>query len=128
MTRKQRRKRMKTRISVVIIGLSAIVYYLTYMNGGINSIYSNLMYVPILIAGFSLGLKSGLITAMFAGLLVRPLMLLEITPTSQQDLILWLIKLSAFMISGVLAGYLSDQYRYSQRLVKTYEAIANKIN
>jgi len=94
----------------VILSLPAI-YAFVYFTGGIKYVYSHTVYIPILLAGFILGGPYGLITAFLAGILLGPLMPLEVSTGEQQAVINWLYRLFIFMAIGGLSGYFSDRFR-----------------
>ena len=97
-------------IVLVVLSLPA-VYAFVYFTGGIKYVYSHTMYIPILLAGFILGGPYGLITAFLAGILLGPLMPLEVSTGEQQPTINWLYRLFIFMAIGGLSGYFSDRFR-----------------
>ena len=105
----------KVVIIVWIIALMAVVYYLSYISGGIHSHFSHLMYLPIIISAFFFKIKGGMISALFTALLLGPFMPVTLTLTDNQEIIYWLIRLSMFIIVGLLAGKLLTYSNYLKR-------------
>jgi len=127
MTTREVTKRRKNRILItIVILLDALIYYITYKSGGINDLSSQLMYLPVIIAGMYLGLKAGMISALLSGLLIGPLMPVTMTLSNNEDLMFWLFRLSTLLFIGILTGYLSDLYRTNKEIIHRYEIIANK--
>jgi len=99
-------------VTIVSVALSLpAIYAFVYFTGGIKYVYSHTMYIPIVLAGFILGGPYGLITAFIAGILLGPLMPIEVSTGEQQSVINWLYRLFIFMAIGGLSGYFSDRFR-----------------
>lgn len=114
-------------ITIILIFISnAIVYYLTYKTGGIKSIYSHLMYLPVIFSGIFLGLKAGMMNAMFSGLLLGSLMPLDLTLSNPDELWFWLVRLAFLVVVGILTGYLSDKIKENRKILRSYEIITRK--
>ncbi len=127
MTTREAKKRRKTIIIItVVLALDALIYYLTFVRGGINDLSSQLMYLPVIIAGVHLGLKAGMVSGFFSGLLIGPLMPVTLTLSNSKDLYFWLFRLVALLVTGILTGYLSDNYRINTNIIRSYETIAYK--
>ncbi|MFA7075645.1 MAG: hypothetical protein WC152_03140 [Candidatus Izemoplasmatales bacterium] len=126
--RKTKKEKIKRNVLIVtgIILLDAGIYYSTYKNGGIDSIFSQLMYIPVILSGIFFGIKTGMISAMFSGLLIGPLMPITLTLSTPVGLYFWLLRLATLIIVGVIVGYLSDVFEENKRITKTYEYIARK--
>ena len=76
---------------ILVIVLEMLFYLLTYLEGGIHSLSSQLMYIPIVIAGAFLGLKAGMISSLFAALLIGPLMPYGTTLLFESEVFFWCI-------------------------------------
>ena len=127
MTTREAKKRRKTVIIItVVLALDALIYYLTFVRGGINDLSSQLMYLPVIIAGVYLGLTAGMLSGFFSSLLIGPLMPVTLTLSTHEDFMFWLFRLSALLVTGILTGYLSDNYRINTNIIRSYETIANK--
>ena len=120
MTRKEKKKRNMMLIVILVIVLEMLFYLLAYLEGGIHSLSSQLMYIPIVIAGAFLGLKAGMISSLFAALLIGPLMPYGTTLLFESEVFFWLFRLFTFVSAGVLSGYLFDHYRLQKRMAKYY--------
>jgi uncharacterized membrane protein len=114
-------------ISIFLLIISnALVYYLTYKTGGIRSIYSQLMYLPVIFSGAVLGLKAGMMNAMFSGLLLGPFMPIDLTLSNPDELWFWLVRLIFLLVVGILTGYLADKTKENRKIVRSYEVITRK--
>lgn len=114
-------------ISIFLLIISnALVYYLTYKTGGIRSIYSQLMYLPVIFSGAVLGLKAGMMNAMFSGLLLGPFMPIDLTLSNPDELWFWLVRLIFLVVVGILTGYLADKTKENRKIVRSYEVITRK--
>ena len=125
-TREAMKRKKRLLIIAAIIVLDALIYYITYKSGGIEDLSSQLMYLPVIIAGLFLGLKAGMISSLLSGLLIGPLMPVTMTLSNSEDLLFWLFRLSTLIFIGVLTGYLSDLYRTNKKIIRSYEVITNK--
>lgn len=125
MKRKKRKYIIAMTIIVLIIS-NALVYYLTYKTGGIRSIYSQLMYLPVIFSGAYFGLRAGMMNAMFSGLLLGPIMPIDLTLSNPDELWFWLIRLAFLLIVGILTGYLSDKTKENRKILRSYEIITRK--
>ncbi len=113
----KRHHRIATMIFVVVS--LPLIYLLVYFTGGIKYVYSHTMYVPILVAGFILGGPYGLIVAFIAGILMGPMMPLEVSTGEQQPFINWFYRMVIFLSIGGLSGYFSDRFRRALKLNRT---------
>jgi EAL domain-containing protein (putative c-di-GMP-specific phosphodiesterase class I)/GGDEF domain-containing protein len=99
----------------VLLGISVAV--LVYFTGGVKSAYSHLMYLPILLSGFRFGLKGGLFSALFGGLLLGPFMPIDTVTGEMQSLMNWIFRTIFFTLVGALCGIVSDGVKsYINRL------------
>ncbi|MDY0140239.1 MAG: hypothetical protein RBR50_11100 [Candidatus Izemoplasmatales bacterium] len=121
--REKKKAKLKVIITILTIISNALIYYLTFNNGGIHSMYSQLMYIPVLLSGFYLGTKAGMLSALFSAMLLGPIMPVNITFYDSKEFTFWIIRLVALVISGLLSGYLMDRYRYNKRMVRTYKML-----
>lgn len=100
-------------MSVVACSLP-LIYLLVLETGGSKLAYTNTMYILIVFAGFTLGTRWGLITALVGGILLGPLMPLSTTgPTGpeQQVFFNWFFRLGTYSIVGLFCGLTSDSLR-----------------
>ncbi|MDY0139729.1 MAG: hypothetical protein RBR50_08510, partial [Candidatus Izemoplasmatales bacterium] len=102
--------------SIILLSMPGI-YLLVYYTGGIKYVYSHTMYIPILLAGIIFGFKGGTLIAIVGGILLGPIMPLEVDLGTYQETLNWVYRLLIFLVIGGLSGY------YSERLRKI-----NKIN
>lgn len=101
----------------VIILLMICITYMVTKTGGVKFGYSHAMYLPVLLGGFIFGYRGGILTGLVAGMLLGPLMPLDMISGEVQNSGNWLFRLVIFTIIGFLAGLVSDSARsYQQRL------------
>lgn len=125
--RKKKAKYTKFILIFMIIIINTFVYYLTFETGGIRSIYSQLMYLPVVFSGAVFGLKAGMMNAMFSGLLLGPFMPIDLTLSNPDELWFWLVRLILLLIVGILTGYLSDKTKKTERLSAVMKLLRKKI-
>jgi hypothetical protein len=95
-------------INLLIVALLALgVAVLVYVTGGTKYVYVQFMYVPIILGGILFRIRGGLGMAVFAGLLLGPLMPLEVSQDLPQETTSWLIRMGFFALNGSVAGALS---------------------
>jgi len=122
MLRKEKKTKMnKIAIIMLVVVLEAIIYLITYLSGGIYSWTSQLMYLPIIVAGSFLGLNAGMISALFASLLIGPFMPIDLTFFNTDELLFWLFRMITLLSAGLLSGYVFDCYRRNRRMLKVEE-------
>lgn len=91
--------------SISFISISIfIVLNIIWSTGGTKYVYTNLMYIPLIMAGFSFGYLGGLIFGAVAGYLTSyiPLSIATMELQSTQN---WIYRLLFFMIIGALNGF-----------------------
>lgn len=96
---------------VVILGGGTVIVYLT---GGTKYVWPHLMYFAVVLAGGSFGRRIGIATGAVAGLLMGPLMPLDVALNLSQPTRGWLIRMGFYMAVGALAGY--ARYRFYRLL------------
>jgi EAL domain-containing protein (putative c-di-GMP-specific phosphodiesterase class I)/GGDEF domain-containing protein len=92
--------------------LLVAVYLLVYLTGGIKFAYSHSMYIPIILAAFSNGLKGGIIFGLLGGILLGPFMPLDVATGQEQETLNWLYRMVFFVMIGGLAGVIFETTRY----------------
>lgn len=90
---------------------SIFIVFLVYFTGGTSRVYANLMYIPIAIVSSSQGKKQGVIHAVISGLLVGPLMPLDVEANIYQQPINWLMRVLIYSIIALVVGFFADYRR-----------------
>lgn len=95
---------------IISYTLSVIIIFIVYLSGGTNTVYPNLMYLPISIIAVTQGKKLAIISALINGFLLGPLMPLEITSTTyiMQDYSNWIIRIIMYTIIALVIGFLAE--------------------
>jgi EAL domain-containing protein (putative c-di-GMP-specific phosphodiesterase class I)/GGDEF domain-containing protein len=91
---------------------------LVYMSGGIKFVYSHSMYIAILLSGFVLGIRGGIFFGLLAGVVLGPLMPIDVVTGEMQKAVNWLYRMSIFTLVGFLSGAASDGARFYQQKLK----------
>lgn len=99
-----RRKRGRALLALVILGSLAAVWFLVWSTGGTRGPYVHAAYLPIILAGASLGLEAGLLTAVLATLVVGPLMPFDVAAGRSQSVVGWLYRGAFFLVIGGFIG------------------------
>lgn len=94
-----------------------LIYMLVQFTGGIKYSYSHLMYIPIILAGISLGTKMGIIIGIYGGILLGPLMTID--GENPQDFANWFLRLIIFVIVGAICGYTANALKKSIKTIST---------
>lgn len=82
-----------------------------YMTGGTGFAYPYVMLVPVVLAAAWYGFFASLFTAALAGLLLGPLMPLDVQAGVDQSLANWTARLLMFMVIGGFTGWMFQRLR-----------------
>ncbi len=104
-------KNRKVILGVFIMLSLPAIWLFVYYTGGIKYVFSHTMYIPILMAGIFFGMKSGLAVALVGGILLGPLMPIDVGLNEKQEFINWFYRLLVFLSIGGLSGYASQHLR-----------------
>lgn len=109
----------KSRVISILIayGLSIIIASSVYLTGGTAKVYANLMYVPIAYIASTRGKKIAMIHALFSGLLVGPLMPLNISLGIAQETRNWVIRIIIYQIIAFIIGFFYDYEEKSKEYI-----------
>jgi EAL domain-containing protein (putative c-di-GMP-specific phosphodiesterase class I)/GGDEF domain-containing protein len=114
----QHRKSMQI-VSIPIFLLMVMsVYILVYTTGGIKFVYSHTMYIPILLSGFILGIRGGVLVGLLAGIVLGPFMPISVDSGEMQDFANWTYRMGIFTLIGFFSGAASDSARFYQEKLK----------
>lgn len=102
---------LRTGAVLAMLAAGTVVVYAT---GGTQFVWPHLMYFPVLTAGVAFGRRAGAATGVLAGLLLGPLMPLDVAAGVDQSLRGWLTRLGFYLAVGLLAGY--TRYRFYRLL------------
>ena len=105
---------------VLILLTGAVVY----VAGGTGFVWVHLMYVPIILASGTFGIRGGVVSAMLGGVVLGPLMPQEVATDMPQDTANWIFRSLFFLLVGGCSGLLfSWVNRQLERLRKTHLAL-----
>lgn len=91
-------------IAGVILILIVGTYFFVYYTGGITYVYSHSMYIPIFLAAMFFRIPGGILAGIIGGLILGPLMPLDIHTGEMQTTINWLYRLFIFSLTGGFMG------------------------
>ena len=80
------------------------VVLLAYFTGGATKSYTHLIYIPILLSAYFWTIKGGTIAALLSGVLIGPLLPLNVAEGIMQTEGNWIIRLVVLTIVGFVAG------------------------
>jgi signal transduction histidine kinase len=107
-----------------VLALILLTGGLVYVTGGTGFVWVHLMYVPIILASGIFGLRGGLISAAVAGVVVGPLMPLDVAKNMPQGTENWVLRSHFFLLAGGCGGLLSTWVnRQLERLRETHSAL-----
>nr|WP_067294811.1 GGDEF domain-containing phosphodiesterase [Marinobacterium profundum] len=92
----------------LILLLMASVYWLVYNTGGVKYVYAHSMYLVILLGGFIFGAPVGALTGALAGLVLGPLMPIDVSTGEAQKTLNWLYRSGFFILAGLFCGTARD--------------------
>jgi len=123
----------------LIIGISFVfIFMLVYATGGIRYVYSHTIYIPLMLAALTFGLKGGLVVGLIGGLVLGPFMPVDTFTGEMQDLLNWLYRLFMLILVGSILGFTLDQlrkqiianqmkaYKHSTTNIKNYKAFLDE--
>ncbi len=119
--------RINLSLVIIVVGLTAIsaLHYLTPISlFSLHNVYRSLYYLPIIYAAFVFGLPGGVVTALTAGVLYAPHVMLYVgaLPTEATN---DLLEIMVFAVVGSAVGWVSDAERGQQRRL---EATAQELS
>ncbi|MCF7858022.1 MAG: bifunctional diguanylate cyclase/phosphodiesterase [Candidatus Cloacimonetes bacterium] len=110
----------KVIFSICILLLLPLVYYFVYITGGIKFVFSHSMYLPIILASLFWGIKGGFVISIVGGLLLGPLMPIDVYTGEKQLLINWIYRLLFFITISVILGLFRDKLKQNIQKLKYY--------
>ncbi|MBI2941791.1 MAG: hypothetical protein HYY04_15275 [Chloroflexi bacterium] len=87
-------------IGVLLIGGRQVIY----ATGGTKYAYDHVMYVPVMLAAFTLGIRGGVVAGLLASILVGPWMPLDVASGQSQAPSDWLLRAGFYLAFGIVAG------------------------
>lgn len=97
-----------------VIGVClAAAWQVTYVGGGSRTVLPHLFYVPVLLAASRFRWTGAALTAGIAGILVGPLMPVDVASGAAQSVANWSGRLAAFLVVGILVAWLTMESRPS---------------
>lgn len=105
----EERNRVFQIIILIVIAVTVLLSaYWVYAAGGSYVVYTHTMYVPIVIASLVFGVKGGIATAIIGGLLLGPVMPLNVLAGSSQSTLNWTFRMSYFLLIAFIVGGSSE--------------------
>ena len=100
-----------------LVVLQGAIAVLVYWTGGTAYVFVQLMYLPIMLGGLVLGFWGGVGAGLLGGLLVGPLMPLNLHEGTSQATYAWLLRLIFFVLVGLVSGGASGLLYRRMRLI-----------
>ncbi len=97
-----------TLIVLVILLLIIGTYFFVYITGGITYVYSHSMYIAIILAALFFRVPGGILAGILGGLVLGPIMPLDVSTGEMQTTINWLYRLFIFTITGGFLGFVTS--------------------
>lgn len=91
-------------ISIMIIG----VYILVMETGGIQYVFSDSMYIPIILSGLLYGVYGGAVAAIIGAIVLGPFAPIDTFPYEAQLTVNWVYRMAFFVLVGLLIGGARD--------------------
>ncbi|MDI9641009.1 GGDEF domain-containing phosphodiesterase [Kamptonema cortianum] len=102
---------MKFFVAFVIVALLIFGDQLVEWTGGTAFAYLHILYVPIILAGFTFSVWGGLLTGIIAGLLMGPYITVNYVYELDQPFSSWFLRLIMFSLIGTIAGIGSSIFK-----------------
>ncbi len=96
--------RMKIFLALFIVAFLIFGDQLVEWMGGTAFAYLHILYIPILLAGFTFSVGGGLLTGIISGLLLSPYITSSYAYESAQPFSSWFLRLTMFSLIGAIAG------------------------
>lgn len=103
--------RMKFFVAFVIVALLIFGDQLVEWTGGTSYAYLHILYVPIILAGFTFSAWGGLLTGIIAGVLMGPYITVSYVYELDQPFSSWFLRLIMFSLIGAIAGIGSSIFK-----------------
>ncbi len=94
-------------ILIVILLLIIGTYFFVYATGGITYVYSHSMYIAIILAALFFRIPGGILAGIIGGLVLGPIMPLNVNTGEMQSTINWLYRLIIFTLTGGFLGFVT---------------------
>lgn len=101
--------------------LLAMMWGIIYITGGTKYAYVHLMYIPVMFAGYILGPIGGIFTAIVAGILVGPLMPMDVEANLAQPMDTQVTRMIFFILIGGIIGFVSLNLK--KHLIKVHNTL-----
>lgn len=113
---------------MVIIFLIVLILNILNQYGGTIALIK-LLYIPVIISVYVFGIKGGVTTSIFAGVSVRPFIILNSLHTTQTSLS-WITQTLMFLIVAVIFGVIFKYYLNIKGFLKmrSYQNIQNGLD
>jgi len=95
-------------ILIVILLLIVGTYFFVYITGGITYVYSHSMYIAIILAALFFRIPGGILAGIIGGLVLGPIMPLNVNTGEMQSTINWLYRLIIFTLTGGFLGFVTS--------------------
>ncbi len=95
-------------IMVMLLILIAGTYFFVYYTGGITYVYSHSMYIPIFLAALFFRLPGGIIAGIIGGLVLGPIMPLDVQTGEMQTTLNWVYRIFIFSLTGGFMGFITS--------------------
>lgn len=95
-------------VLVIVFALVATMLII-YLTGGVKFVYEHMMYLPILLAAVIFRRWGGVLAGLAAGLILGPLMPLDVAAGEAQPVANWLYRTLLFMGVGWLASWFASR-------------------
>lgn len=96
--------RMKIFVTFIIVAFLFFGDQLVEWMGGTAFAYLHILYIPILLAGFTFSVGGGLFTGIISGLLLSPYITTSYDYELTQPFSSWFLRLTMFSLIGAIAG------------------------
>lgn len=88
--------------------LSLLNVMVVYRAGGTTSVYPNFNYIPIAIVASTCGRRTGVIHALFTGILMGPLMPLHVSGAVMQPMASWMMRAGIYVTIAWIIGFFAE--------------------
>ena len=99
-----------------ILILIFVADYIVYLTGGTKFAFTHLMYIPIIISAFVFDIKGAVGAAFLGGIILGPLMPVNVSEGIMQEPSGWILRTSSFVIIGLVIGFLFQRIKMDKEI------------
>ncbi len=96
---------------------------IVFFAGGTETVFTHMMYIPVIFTAFIFGARGSLIAALISGLTLGPMMPMNVSEGIMQEPVSWILRILFFAVMGLVVSTLLWQIKKDHEVLmkKSYE-------